>query len=204
MKAAIIRAYGSPEVLKYEDVPDPAPGAGEILVRISAAGVNPVDTYFRAGARSSSHPLSFPAILGWDLAGTVTSLGAGTSGFSVDEEVFAWADHTYAELCAVKASLLAKVPANLKLDAAAAIPLVGLTGVQLIDSAEVKPGQTVLVSGAVGAVGRFAVWAAAQAALASLQACRRSAVLPPKRSTWSRSCCWMTRMHWEDSPPWMS
>jgi NADPH:quinone reductase-like Zn-dependent oxidoreductase len=163
MKAAVIRAYGNPEELKYEEVPDPVAGPGEILVRVSAASVNPVDTYFRAGARRNAHPLSFPAILGWDVAGSVASLGTGVKGFSLGDEVFAWADHAYAELCAVDAALLASVPSDLKLEEAAAIPLVGLTGTQLIDSAKLKPGQTVLVSGAVGSVGRFAVWAAGQA-----------------------------------------
>jgi NADPH:quinone reductase-like Zn-dependent oxidoreductase len=163
MQAAVIHAYGSPEELRYEEVPDPAAGAGEVLIRVAAASINPVDTYFRSGAEKDSQPLRFPAILGWDMAGKVVSLGPGAAGFAAGDEVFAWADHTYAELCPVRADLLARVPAELKLDEAAAIPLVGLTGTQLIQSAQVKPGQTVLVSGAAGAVGRFAVAAALQA-----------------------------------------
>jgi NADPH:quinone reductase-like Zn-dependent oxidoreductase len=163
MKAAVLHAYGGPEELKYEEFPDPVPGPGEVLIRVAAASINPVDTYFRSGARKDSEPLRFPVILGWDVAGKVESLGAGAAGFAVGDEVFAWADHAYAELCPVPADLLAKVPAGLKLDEAAAIPLVGLTGTQLVQSAQLRPGQTVLVSGAAGAVGRFAVFAATQA-----------------------------------------
>ena len=163
MKAAVIHAYGSPEELKYEEVPEPVAGPGEVLVRVTAASINPVDTYFRSGAEKDSQPLRFPAILGWDIAGKVESLGSGAAGFAVGDEVFAWADHAYAELCAVQVDLLARVPDGLRLFEAAAIPLVGLTGTQLIESAQVRPGQTVLVSGATGAVGRFAVFAAVQA-----------------------------------------
>jgi NADPH:quinone reductase-like Zn-dependent oxidoreductase len=158
MKAVVMHEYGAPEVLKYEDFPDPVPGAGEVLVRVAAAGINPVDLVLRIGASKAYMPLEFPAILGRDLSGTVVKLGPGLNEFVVGDQVFAWAYHTYAELCAVKATVLAKIPDGLDVVEAAALPLVTTTGSQLISVAsDLKPGQTVLVSGAAGGVGRAAV-----------------------------------------------
>jgi NADPH:quinone reductase-like Zn-dependent oxidoreductase len=161
MKAAVIHNYGAPENLKYEDYPDPEPKQGEVLVRVAAASINPVDLREREGGTKDWRPLTFPAVLGWDLSGTVVALGDGVRDFAIGDRVFGWAYHTYAELCAVKAELLAKVPERLELEQAAALPLVGATGIQLISVAgQVERGQRVLVSGANGAVGRCAVFAA--------------------------------------------
>jgi NADPH:quinone reductase-like Zn-dependent oxidoreductase len=161
MKAIVIREYGGPEVLKYEDYADPVVGPGDVLVQVAAASINPVDTYERAGRTKDYKPIKFPGVLGWDLAGTVLSLGPGVDELSVGDKVLAWAYHTYAELCVVKAALVAKVPAGLDLAEAAALPLVTTTGSQLISIASgIKPGRTVLVSGAFGGVGRSAVFTA--------------------------------------------
>ncbi len=161
MKAAVIHEYGGPEVLRYEDYPDPVLQPGEVLIRVAAAGVNPVDALERSGETKAWRPVQFPGVLGLDLSGTVEKLGAGAEGFSVGDQVLAWAYHTYAELCAVRAGLLARVPKGMNLVDAAALPLVTMTGSQLIyNAADVKPGQTVLVSGAAGGVGRSAVFAA--------------------------------------------
>src|SRR5580704_19638002 len=161
MKASVIHEYGGPEVLKYEDYPDPILQRGEVLVRVAAAGVNPIDTLVRSGQVKERDPVQFPGVLGWDVSGTVEKLGAAVEGLSIGDQVLAWADHTYAELCAVKAELLARVPQGVSLVDAAALPLVTMTGSQLIlVGVDVKPGQTVLVSGAVGSVGRSAVFAA--------------------------------------------
>src|SRR5579862_6691 len=161
MKASVIHEYGGPEVLRYEDYPDPVFQSGDVLVRVAAAGVNPVDALERSGGTKEWRPVQFPGVLGWDLSGTIERLGTGVDGFSVGDQVLAWAYHTYAELCAVKADLLAKVPRGMNLIDAAALPLVTMTGSQLIYAgADVKPGQTVLVSGAAGGVGRSAVFAA--------------------------------------------
>src|SRR5580698_10277915 len=108
MKAAVIHQYGGPEVLQYADCPDPVPGPGEVLVRVAAASINPIDTIERSGVREDFRRVRVPGILGWDVAGRVLGFGSGVSGFSVDDRVMAWAYHTYAELCAVKAELLAK------------------------------------------------------------------------------------------------
>ena len=161
MKAAVIHEYGGPEVLHYEDYPDPVLQPGEVLVRVAAAAVNPIDALERSGETKAWRPVHFPGVLGCDLSGTVEKLGPGVEGFSVGDQVLALADHTYAEFCAVKAWLLAKVPKGMSLVDAAALPLVTMTGSQLIYvGADVKPGQTVLVSGAAGSVGRSAVFAA--------------------------------------------
>jgi NADPH:quinone reductase-like Zn-dependent oxidoreductase len=158
MKAIVMKEYGGPEVLKYGDFSDPTPGPGEVLVKVAAASINPVDLKQRAGATKTYFPLEFPNVIGWDVSGTVVKLGPGVSEFAVGDRVFAWAFHTYAELCVVKTDVLAKIPEGLDLIEAAALPLVTMTGSQLISQASgIKRGQTILVSGAVGSVGRAAV-----------------------------------------------
>jgi NADPH:quinone reductase-like Zn-dependent oxidoreductase len=173
MKAAVIYEYGSPDVLKYVDCPEPTVGPGEVLVRVAAASINPVDTYERAGMRKDRRPLQFPAVLGWDLAGIVLSAGPEVRGFSAGDPVLAWAYHTYAELCVVKAELLARIPNGLDVANSAALPLVTLTGSQLISAGGAKRGQTVLVSGAMGAVGRAAIFTARELGAVVIAGVRR-------------------------------
>jgi NADPH:quinone reductase-like Zn-dependent oxidoreductase len=160
MNAIVVHQYGGPEVLKFEDYPDPVPGSGEVLVRVAAASVNPIDYKRRAGLTKDFYPITFPGLIGVDMSGTVVKLGPGAEGFSVGDQVFAMADNTYAELCVVKADVLAKVPKGLDLIDAAALPLVTVTGNQLLAATGVKAGQTVLVVGAAGNVGRSAVFTA--------------------------------------------
>ena len=160
MKAIVVHEYGGPEVLKWEEYPDPVPGQGEVLVRVAAASVNPIDYKRRAGLTKDFYPLKFPGLIGVDMSGTVLKLGPGVEDFSVGDQVFAMADNTYAELCVVKAAALAKVPKGLDLIDAAALPLVTVTGNQLLSATGIKAGQTVLITGAVGNVGRSAVFTA--------------------------------------------
>jgi NADPH:quinone reductase-like Zn-dependent oxidoreductase len=160
MKAIVVRQYGGPEVLRFEDYPDPVPGQGEVLVKVAATSVNPIDYKRRAGLTKDFYPLKFPGLIGVDIAGTVAKVGPGVQGFSVGDQVFAMADNTYAELCVVKAEALAKVPKGLDLIQAAALPLVTVTGNQLLTATAVAAGQTVLVVGAAGNVGRSAVFTA--------------------------------------------
>jgi NADPH:quinone reductase-like Zn-dependent oxidoreductase len=158
MKAIVMNEYGGPEVLNYTDHPDPVPGEGEVLIRVAAASINPVDLKQRSGATKAYFPIDFPGIIGWDLSGTVLEPGSGVKEFAVGDKVFAWAFHTYAELCVVKAAILAKIPDAVDTVTAAALPLVTVTGSQLISRASgVKAGQTILISSAVGGVGRAAV-----------------------------------------------
>jgi NADPH:quinone reductase-like Zn-dependent oxidoreductase len=162
MKAIVVHRYGGPEVLKFEDYPDPVPGPGEVLVRVAATSVNPIDYKRRAGLTKDFYPMHFPSLIGVDMAGTVVKLGPEVEGFSVGDQVFAMADNTYAQLCVVKAAVLAKVPKGLDLIQAAALPLVTVTGNQLMSATGIKEGQTVLVVGAAGNVGRSAVFTAKQ------------------------------------------
>ena len=159
MKAIVLHQYGGPEVLKFEDYPDPVPGPGEVLVRVAAASVNPIDYKRRAGLTKDFYPMHFPGLIGVDVAGTVVEIGPGVEGFSVGDRVFAMADDTYAELCVVKAAVLAKIPEGLDLIRAAALPLATVTGNQLSSATGIKAAQTVLVVGAVGSVGRSAALA---------------------------------------------
>lgn len=161
MKAAVLHEYGAPSKLSYEDFQDPQPGPGEVRVRVLAASVNPVDWKMRSGEAKERFPVEFPGILGRDVAGVIEQLGPGVTGFAEGDKVFALARKTYAELCVVKASDLARIPDSLDMVAAGTVPLVSLTGDQLIRiGTEVQPGQTIFLSGAAGSVGRCALFCA--------------------------------------------
>jgi NADPH:quinone reductase-like Zn-dependent oxidoreductase len=160
MKAIVVHEYGGPEVLKFEEYPDPVAGRGEVLVKVAAASVNPIDYKRRAGLTKDFYPLQFPGLIGVDMSGTVVEVGPGVEAFTAGDHVFAMADNTYAELCVVRGDALADIPEGLDLIQAAALPLVTVTGNQLLSATGIKAGQTVLVVGAVGNVGRSAVFTA--------------------------------------------
>ena len=158
MKAVVLHEYGGPEKLKWEDYTDAVAGPGEVLVRVSAVSVNPVDWKMRSGAAKERFPVEFPGILGRDMAGVVRAVGEGVTDFTPGDRVFALANHTYAELCVVRAADLAKIPEGLDIVKAGALPLVTLTGEQLVTRGTgIREGETVLISGALGGVGRSAV-----------------------------------------------
>ncbi len=164
MKAVVLHEYGGPDKLKYEDVADPVAGEGEVLVRLAATSVNPIDYKLRSGAYKDFMPLTFPSIPGNDISGLVRQVGPGVDGFAPGDKVMARGAAAYAELAVVRAEELTLVPDGLDLVEAAALPVVTLTGEQLISRGTgVKAGQTVLVAGAVGSVGRSAVWTAKKA-----------------------------------------
>ena len=161
MKAVQLHAYGGVDQLFYEDVPDPKPGAGELLVKVAATSLNPIDWKVRRGDMKNAMPLKLPAILGRDVAGTVASLGSGTQGFQPGDRVMGLVNRAYAEFLVAKPEDLTRIPEGLNTEDAAALPLVVLTGSQLIeDGVQPKSGQTVLITGAVGNVGRTAVYVA--------------------------------------------
>ena len=177
MKAVVLHEFGPPKNLKYEEVPDPIPGEGEVLIRVAASSVNPIDFKMRSGAAGARYPVQFPAILGRDVAGIVRTLGPGVQGFQPGEKVIALTWHAYAELVVVKASDIAVLPEGLDLVEAAALPLVTLTGEQLITlGTKIQKGQTVLVAGAVGGVGRSAVWTAKKAGAIVIAGVRKSQI----------------------------
>lgn len=164
MKAIVLHEYGSPNKLKYEDVPDPEPGEGEVLVRLAATSINPVDYKMRSGSLQAYMPLEMPAILGRDLSGVVREVGPGVTDFHEGDRVLALGNKTYAELVIVKATDLTMAPPAIDLVEAGALPLVTLTGEQLISrGVKLEKGQTVLIAGAIGGVGRSAVFVAKKA-----------------------------------------
>lgn len=163
MKAVQLHAYGGVDQLFYEDVADPKPGDGEVLVKVAATSINPIDWKLRRGDIKARMPLKLPAILGRDVAGTVVSLGSGAQGFQPGERVMGLVNQAYAELLVAKPEALTRIPERLDTEAAAALPLVVLTGAQLIEKGvQPQPGQTVLITGAAGNVGRTAVYVAKQ------------------------------------------
>jgi NADPH:quinone reductase-like Zn-dependent oxidoreductase len=158
MKAIRIHRFGGPEVLQLEDVPVPRPASEQVLVRVFAAGVNPVDWKIREG-RLGQFPL--PAIIGTDFSGEVEALGPAAEQFRVGEHVFgvvADESGSYAEFAVAPVSEIAPIPSGLSHAEAAALPIASLTAWQaLFDKAQLKPGQRVLIHAAAGGVGSFAV-----------------------------------------------
>lgn len=162
MKAVRLHNYGGPESLTYDDdVPEPALSDDAVLVEVWATSVNPIDWKIRSGVRQKDFPLKLPAILGKDISGVVRAVGRNIRTFKPGDRVLAMADATYAELVTVEGSILTHLPDGLDLVDSAALPLIALTGDQLVRLAvKAERGQTLLVSGALGSVGRAAVHAA--------------------------------------------
>src|SRR5437667_3736745 len=164
MKAVRVHNYGGPEVLRFEDAPRPAPGSGELLIRVHAASVNAIDWKARAGYLKDVFPLPLPYIPGWDVSGVVEAVGFGVTNFKKGDEVYARPDGarngkgTYAEYVVVKETEAALKPKSIDHVHAAAIPVTALTAWQaLLDQAGLSKGQKILIHGAAGGVGSFAV-----------------------------------------------
>lgn len=149
-------------MLKYEDAPRPVPAADEVLIKVYASGVNPVDWKMRAGLAESLFPINLPFIPGWDVSGEIEEVGSDILTFRKGDEVYGrpdvTRDGTYAEYVAVKADQINFKPQSLDHDKAAAVPLAGLTAWQgLFDFGQLEEGQKVLIHAAAGGVGTFAV-----------------------------------------------
>jgi NADPH:quinone reductase-like Zn-dependent oxidoreductase len=162
MRAIVYERYGSPEVLEVRELPSPAPGAGEVLVRVRAAALNPKDSLVRKGKFRRITGKRFPKVLGYDVAGVVSALGPGVTRLKVGAEVFgmkqAWAGGTVAEEVCLLEDELSLKPAGIGFEDAAALPLAALTALQALrDEGRVKPGQRVLINGGSGGVGVFAI-----------------------------------------------
>jgi len=158
MKAVRVHAFGGPDVLKIEQTPRPEPGPGEVLIKVRAAGVNPVDWRVREGYNNHELPL----IPGWDVAGVIERTGSGVKGLKTGDQVYGYfdiaRDGAYADYVAVPAAEVVLKPRSLDYTQAAAIPLAALTAWQaLFDAGRLRAGQKVLVHGAAGGVGSFAV-----------------------------------------------
>jgi NADPH:quinone reductase-like Zn-dependent oxidoreductase len=162
MKAVMIHEYGGPEELVLEETSIPKYGPGEILVRVQATGINPVDWKIREGYNKERMKINFPFILGWDVAGAVVDTGNLVSRFKTGDLVFALADMTRngaeAEYVVLKTDAAAHVPSTISLEEAAAVPLTSLTAwMMLFDKADLQAGQRILIHAASGGVGSFAV-----------------------------------------------
>src|SRR5947207_7712106 len=165
MKAIRIHNYGGPEVLQYEDAPRPKPQTDEVLIRVYAAGVNPIDWKIREGYMKDLWPHKFPLIPGWDLSGVVEQVGPGPAAagrFKKGDEVYsvpdASRDGAYAEYIVVRESEVALKPKSLHHVRAAVVPLAAVTAWQaLFDAGQLKRGQRVLIHGGSGGVGHVAV-----------------------------------------------
>jgi NADPH:quinone reductase-like Zn-dependent oxidoreductase len=162
MKAVRIHTYGSTDVLMYEDAPRPAPGEGEVLIRVHATTVNPFDCALRAGYLAAYITPTFPLILGTDVSGVIEEVGAGVTNFKPGDEVFSRAgvyrDGAYAEYAVVVAGDVAMKPRSIDHIHAASVPHVVLTAWQaLYGAADIQEGQTVLIHGAAGGVGHIAL-----------------------------------------------
>lgn len=163
MKAIVLEKYGSADELRLVDLPDPKVAPGEVLIRVKAAAINPVDWKLAAGYLDPIMEVAFPMIPGWDVSGVVEAVGLDVPEYRVGDEVFGyvrkdWVEKgAYAELVAAPVRSVARKPAALSWEEAAGVPLAGLTAYQSVHRAGVKSGETVLVHAAAGGVGAFAV-----------------------------------------------
>lgn len=165
MKAIVQREYGAPlEVLRLEDVDEPRAGDGEVLLRVRAAGVNAADWHLVTGEPTIMRLVGMGFLrpkrpgVGLDVAGVVEAVGPGVTGFRPGDEAFGWCAGAFAELVVTREDSLVPKPEDVTFEQAAAVPVAAITALQgLRDKGEVRPGQQVLVTGASGGVGTFAV-----------------------------------------------
>jgi NADPH:quinone reductase-like Zn-dependent oxidoreductase len=171
MKAWRVNEFGPPEVMKFERVPRPEPGPGEVLVKVEAAGVGPWDGWIRAGKSALPQPL--PLTLGSDLSGEIVAMGTGVSELRVGDQVYGVTNPrfigAYAEYALASAGMVSNKPASLTHVEAASVPVVAVTAWQaLFDHAQLKAGQTVVIHGAAGNVGSYAVQLARRAGVQTI------------------------------------
>lgn len=163
MRAAIINKFGKPDVLEVTEIEKPVANDDEVLIKVIAAGINPVDTKVRAGTSGMSKRLELPAILGWDVSGIIESIGKNVTDFQPGNAVFGCIGFpglgkAYSEYTVADPALLAKKPANISFEEAAAVPLAALTAYQAINEhLKVVSGQKILIQAAAGGVGHLAV-----------------------------------------------
>jgi NADPH:quinone reductase-like Zn-dependent oxidoreductase len=161
MKAVLLTEYGNVDKLVVTQLPEPELGPRDLKVRVQSAGINPVDLKLRRGDLRTVMPLELPAILGRDVAGEVLEVGEEVTGFHPGDRVLGLVNGAYAEVVVAAAEAFAKIPEAMEPTRAAAVPMAGLTGMQLVEEAvQPRAGEAVLVTGALGSVGRVAVFAA--------------------------------------------
>jgi len=159
MKAARIHEYGDASVIRIDDIPRPAPGVGQVLIQVAATSFNPTEVALRSGvlAEFLQVDMPLPLVLGWDVAGTVVELGAGVGTHAVGDRVVGMIDAAAAEFAVADATVVVAAPRGVPLADAAVLPLAGLTAWQVVARAELTVGERVLVNGAGGGIGGYAV-----------------------------------------------
>jgi NADPH2:quinone reductase len=164
MRSIAFREFGGPDKLEFMDLPEPHAGPGEVVIRVVAAGVNPVDWKIREGWLKDRFPHAFPIVPGWDVAGSVEETGEGVARIRKGERVFAYARKpvvqwgTYAQFVALPETSVAPMPSRLLFEEAAAVPLAALTAYQsLFATSGIGPGTVILIHGGAGGVGHYAV-----------------------------------------------
>ncbi|MEK5520601.1 NADPH:quinone reductase [Heyndrickxia sporothermodurans] len=162
MKTIVIEKYGGKEELKEKEMQQPTPKENQVVVKLHATSINPIDWKLREGYLKEMLPFDFPIILGWDAAGDIVELGSNVRNFKIGDKVFARPETTnrgtYAEFTAIDSHLLAKIPDNISYEEAACVPLTGLTAWQcLFEFGDVKKGEKVLIHAGAGGVGTFAI-----------------------------------------------
>jgi NADPH:quinone reductase-like Zn-dependent oxidoreductase len=161
MKAIVLTAYGDVENLELRELPEPPVGPGEVKIRMAGASINPIDWKLRSGAYHAFMPLKLPAILGRDASGEVIEVGSGVTAFKIGARVMGRVNNGYAEVVVAPEDAWVEVPASMNLADAGALPLILLTGAQLVEEAvDVRAGDRLLVTGATGSAGRTSVFAA--------------------------------------------
>lgn len=169
MKAMTYAQYGGTEVLEETQSPKPKVSPGAVLIRVKAAGVNPVDWKIMSGGLDGLMDVNFPVVPGWDVAGVVEAVGFDTPDFTVGDEVYSYGRRdtiqggTFAELVALPAAIVAHKPATLSWEEAAALPLTGMTAQRTLDALAVMTGETLLIHNGSGSVGRTAIQLAVNA-----------------------------------------
>ncbi len=162
MKAYVLTGYGGPEKTTLTEISAPVPKPNDVLIKVGAAGLNPVDFKIREGKLKAIQPLSFPQILGNEAAGTVIATGSGVTKFKIGDQVYLRCEKgrmgAFAEVVAADQSVAALMPAGLDFASAAAVPLAALTALQVLrDELHVAPGMRILITGGAGGVGTFAI-----------------------------------------------
>lgn len=179
MKAVLLHAFGNTDGFRYEEIPTPEPAKNEVLIRVAAAGINPVDTKIRSGKFARFLP-ALPAVIGRDVCGVIESVGTTVVAFKLGDRVFGMLDYdrgAYAEYAIASPREIAKTPASLEPGRGAALPVAALTAWQaLFDYGRLEPGQRVLIHGANGGVGHLAVQLAAWRGAEVLGTCHREDV----------------------------
>ncbi|GAB3742059.1 NADP-dependent oxidoreductase [Amycolatopsis oliviviridis] len=164
MKAARIHQYGDETVIRIKEIAQPSPAAGQVLIKVAATSFNPTEVALRAGVLRDLVPVDLPLTLGWDVAGTIVELGEGVHTHAVGDQVIGWIDGAAADFAVADAATMVTAPTTIPLADAAALPLAGLTAWQAIERSGLAAGERVLINGAGGGIGGFAVQLAKHAA----------------------------------------